>query len=168
MNRIELGNNNELTILFAHGAFNLSEAFGQVSSDIRHSQVWTAEDCAEKITDADIAMLSTFWSPSLLDNAPKLKMIHAPAAGYDQFDLELLKERGIILINSRGTMANAVAEHGIALILSFTRQLNLLRDAQRDHVWRDPIMLPLVPADEDLSYLKISRDALPLDPDITS
>lgn len=140
MNRIDLGDNDSLNILFAHSAFQLSNAFGKRNTCIQHTQAWTAEECMDKIADVDIAVLSTFWNPALLENAPKLKMIHAPASGYDQFDLDLLEQRGIILTNSRGAMANAVAEHAIAIILSFTRQLHLLRDAQLNHTWRQPII----------------------------
>ena len=142
MRRIDLPDDDALAVLFAHPAYRLSRAFGDLDTNIRHSQAWTMEECRRSIPDADIAVLSGFWDPDLLENAARMKMIHVCAAGYDQFDLEMLERRGIVLTNSRGAMANAVAEHAMAMILAFTRKLHLLRDAQGERHWRPPITEP--------------------------
>jgi D-2-hydroxyacid dehydrogenase (NADP+) len=57
-------------------------------------------------------------------------------AGTDQYSREILKAKGIRLASAHGVNANAVAEHAISLILSLSRQLHFLRDAQAEKRWR--------------------------------
>ena len=139
MNPVTLPAESELFIQFAHSYFNFSDTMSDFNLGISYAQSFSYDDTLKSISNADIAVLSGFWNPELLDHAPRLKLIHVPAAGYDNFDLSELRDRGIALTNSRGAMANAVAEHAIALILSFTRMLPTLRDFQLNHQWRPPI-----------------------------
>ena len=63
-------------------------------------------------------------------------LIHVAGAGYDQFDVDAIRSKGIRMVNGRGVNANAVAEHALALILGISRQTHLARDAQRQKIWR--------------------------------
>ena len=97
---------------------------------------WTPEETAGRIAEADIIVATGFWQNSLLEKAEKLKLIQVCGAGYDQFDVSAIKEKGIRMANGRGVNANAVAEHAMALLLSITRQTYLARDAQNKKIWR--------------------------------
>lgn len=62
---------------------------------------------------------------SLLSNAPALKFIQT-GAGYDNVDLSACAERGITVCNASGVNANAVAEHVLALILAWYKNIPFL------------------------------------------
>lgn len=62
---------------------------------------------------------------SLLSNAPVLKFIQT-GAGYDNVDLPACRERGITVCNASGVNANAVAEHVLALILAWYKNIPYL------------------------------------------
>jgi phosphoglycerate dehydrogenase-like enzyme len=89
-----------------------------------------------KIGTADVVVVSGLWKNELADKAPKLKFIQSISAGTDQYSREILKAKGIRLASAHGVNANAVAEHAISLILSLSRQLHFLRDAQAEKRWR--------------------------------
>jgi phosphoglycerate dehydrogenase-like enzyme len=89
-----------------------------------------------KIGTADVVVVSGLWKNDLVDKAPKLKFIQSISAGTDQYSREILKAKGIRLASAHGVNANAVAEHAISLILSLSRQLHFLRDAQAEKRWR--------------------------------
>jgi phosphoglycerate dehydrogenase-like enzyme len=129
----------KLLICFAHPAYQLAAIFVQFAPDIKHFQVWTPAELVDQINHADVLVISGLWRNELLDLAPTLKFIQTIGAGYDQFPLETLKQRGIRLANARGVNRKAVSEHAMALILSFARHLHTGRDHQRRHHWRGMI-----------------------------
>ncbi len=49
---------------------------------------------------------------------PNVEIICAIGAGYEQIDLDLATERGIVVTNGAGTNANAVADHAMTLLLA--------------------------------------------------
>ncbi len=52
---------------------------------------------------------------------PNLKIIHSEGVGYNKFDLEAARRRGICVCNCKGCNAAAVAEQAILLMLGLTR-----------------------------------------------
>ena len=128
-----------LTIHFAHVAYRLAERFALRDTGIEHFQTWNPEDTAARIAAADVVVLSGLWNDRLLESGTKLRFVQVPAAGYDQFGLEALKARGIRLANGAGVNQNAVSEHALGLMLSFTRHLHTGRDRQHRRDWRGMI-----------------------------
>ena len=126
----------ETTIQFAHSAYALAERFQARGTGVDHFQTWTPEDTMARAGEADVLVISGFWRPELLDRASRLKLIQVPAVGYDNFDLDALAARGVHLANGAGVNKNAVSEHAMALLLSFTRQLHTGRDNQHKRHWR--------------------------------
>jgi phosphoglycerate dehydrogenase-like enzyme len=139
LSKTEFPSKDQLLICFAHPAYQLAGIFEARAPGIPHFQVWTPAELVDQIDNADVLVISGLWRNELLDLAPNLKFIQAIGAGYDQFPLEALKQRGIRLANARGVNRNAVSEHAMALILAFTRQLHTGRDHQRRHYWRGMI-----------------------------
>ncbi len=129
----------ELSICFAHIAYPLAEIFEKRATGLKHFQVWKRDELEEKIGDAHVLVVSGFWRKELLDQAPNLRYIQSIGAGYDQFDLDALRERGIRLASAKGVNRNAVSEHAMALILALARHLHTGRDHQRAHHWRSMI-----------------------------
>lgn len=129
----------ELSICFAHIAYPLQELFARRQTGINHFQVWSQADLDEQIHDAHVLVVSGFWHNELLDLAPNLRFIQSIGAGYDQFPLDTLAERGIRLASAKGVNRNAVSEHAMAMILGLARHLHTGRDHQRAHFWRGMI-----------------------------
>lgn len=60
-------------------------------------------------------------TPDIMDAAPKLKIIVRAGAGYDSIDTAYAKEKGIIVENTPGQNANAVAELVLGLLVYAVR-----------------------------------------------
>ena len=129
----------DITIHFAHTAYQFSTLFEQRNTGIKHFQTWTAEDTAARIGEGNVLVVTGFWNNELLVNADNLKFIQVCGAGYDQFDLEAIRSQGIRLANASGVNVNAVSDHAMALILALNRQLHYARDNQHKAHWRGMI-----------------------------
>ena len=128
-----------LQICFAHVAYQMAPTFAARKTGISHNQAWTPAELTEQISEADVLVVSGFWDNHLLTQAPKLKYVQSIGAGYDQFPLDTLREKGIRLANASGVNRNAVSEHTMAHILAFARQIHTGRDNQHKHYWRGMI-----------------------------
>ena len=140
----------ELTICFAHVAYQLGSAFQSFEKGLSHFQTWNAEETQARIGEADILVISGLWRNELLAEATKLRFIQSIGAGYDQFPLELLREKGIRLASARGVNRNAVGEHAFALILALTRKIHIARDNQGKRYWR-PMIPEISKREEELA-----------------
>ncbi len=99
----------------------------------------TADEFAQRVSKADVVVVSGMWSNDLLERASKLAFIQSIGAGTDQFDRDRLAARGIRLASAQGVNANAVSEHAMALMLAIERRLPEARDNQHKRVWRGMI-----------------------------
>lgn len=123
-------------IHFAHIAYQFDNCFAKRNLDIKFFQSRTAADTAAQIRHSEVLVATGFWRNELLDQAENLRFIQVAGAGYDAFDLDALRARGIRLANSSGVNKNAVSEHAMGLILSFSRRLHEARDNQQQRFWR--------------------------------
>ena len=64
-----------------------------------------------------------------MDRAEDMLIIARNGVGYDKVDLDYCTERGIVVTNTPGAMADAVADQAFALLLGLSRQL-VLGDAR--------------------------------------
>jgi phosphoglycerate dehydrogenase-like enzyme len=86
----------------------------------------------------DATGLATWrFDHSLLEAAPRLRWLQTGGAGVDSLPLAELARRGVTLTNNSGVHAPNIAEHTLAMMLSFARQIPQLVRAQDRHVWRD-------------------------------
>ena len=95
------------------------------------------DQVVERLRKADIAVCNKV--PIRRDSIaqlPDLKMICIPATGYDAFDIEACKERGIVVSNVRGYAVHTVPEHAFALILALRRGLVGYRQDVIDGRWQ--------------------------------
>jgi len=129
----------QLKICFAHGAYRMAERFQLRNTGIAHVEARTAEELARQLPDADVLVVSMMWKNELADIAKRLKLIQSISAGTDQYDKELLRERGVRVASAAGVNAQAVAEHAMALILALSRRLPEARDNQHARHWRGMI-----------------------------
>jgi phosphoglycerate dehydrogenase-like enzyme len=129
-------NKSDIEVLFAHVAYQFPDLFKARNSGMKFAVAQSAAEMEAKIGTADVVVVSGLWKNELVEKAPKLKFIQSISAGTDQYSREILKSKGIRLASAHGVNANAVAEHAISLILSLSRQLHFLRDAQAEKRWR--------------------------------
>ena len=130
----------QLAVCFAHVAYRLTGAlFALRESGITSFEVRDAEALAARLPEADVLVVSGLWRNTLLDRAPRLRLIQSISAGTDQYDRAALAAHGVRLASARGVNARAVAEHAMALILALARRLPEARDNQARHHWRGMI-----------------------------
>ena len=131
-----------LSICFAHVAYQMQARFDARGTGIRCFQVRSREELAARVAEADVLSVSMMWGNELIERAPRLRLIQSISAGVDQYDRAALAQAGIRLASAAGVIANAVAEHAMALILSLSRRLPEARDNQARRVWRGMISDP--------------------------
>ena len=80
---------------------------------------------AEELPDADALVVRSAVQvdDALLEAAPKLRVIGRAGVGVDNIDADAATRRGIVVMNTPGANAIAVAELTIGLMLAFARQL---------------------------------------------
>jgi D-3-phosphoglycerate dehydrogenase len=83
------------------------------------------EALAGQLTDADAILVrsATFVDAAMMDKAPKLRVIGRAGVGVDNVDLDAATKRGIVVMNTPGGNAVAVAEHTFALMLAMARHM---------------------------------------------
>lgn len=91
----------------------------------------------ERLQGADIAVSNKVpIRRDAIEALPDLKMICIPATGYDAFDIDACRERGLVVSNVRGYAVNTVPEHTFALILALRRSLVGFRQDVIDGEWQ--------------------------------
>ena len=116
-----------------------------ITGTVPESKIITCEleNAGRYIADTDI-LLAWGWTDirPLYLAAPKLKWVHALSAGVESLLFPEIQNNSTILTNSRGIHGIPMAEHTFAMILAFTRGLNLSVRQQIVKKWKR------VPADE--------------------
>jgi D-3-phosphoglycerate dehydrogenase len=97
----------------------------------------TAEEVVSLAGDAE--MLVTHLAPlssSIMDRLPQLKFVAVSRGGPVNIDMNAARERGILVVNTPGRNASAVAEFTIGAIIAETRNITKGHDALRRGQWR--------------------------------
>ena len=75
----------------------------------------------------------------LLDLAPKLKAVSSVSVGVDNYDIDYLTRRGILLTNTPDVLTETTADTGFALIMATARRVVELANMVRDGQWKQNI-----------------------------
>jgi phosphoglycerate dehydrogenase-like enzyme len=89
---------------------------------------------------ADLQIVVTGIEGTLLDRAissPGVRWVHSVSAGVEHLPLSRMAERGIVLTNSAGAYATAMAEYAIAGMIMLARNLPSWLEGQRERRWLD-------------------------------
>ncbi|GAB3106341.1 2-hydroxyacid dehydrogenase [Cupriavidus yeoncheonensis] len=92
---------------------------------------------------AVLTMGSIGLTATEIDAMPRLELVCALGAGYENIAHEHARARGIAVANGAGTNDSCVADHAMALLLAAVRAVPQLDIATRAGQWRDT--LPLSP-----------------------
>jgi D-3-phosphoglycerate dehydrogenase len=96
-----------------------------------------AQAPASHLSDADglIVRSAVYVDTALLEKAPKLRVIGRAGVGVDNIDVEAATRRGIVVMNTPGANAVAVAELTIGLMISLARHLPRADASTRAGKW---------------------------------
>ncbi len=101
-------------------------------AEVAEVEVWpeeyppTFEQLADKISNADgiLTNIMDRVDGSVMDSAPRLKVISQLAVGLDNIDVAEASRRGILVGHTPGVLAKATADVGFALLMSAARRIS--------------------------------------------
>ena len=132
----------EMTVLFAHAAYQLGAEFARRNTGIRALEARSLDEVATHAANAHVMCMSGLWRDDHLAKAPNLAFVQSVSAGINNFGQDAFKARGVRLASAQGANAVAVAEHAMALMLALNRLLPEGRDNQTKGHWRGMIANP--------------------------
>lgn len=111
----------------------------QGPSWVRHSK-----EFLEKVAEFDAIIVSfSAVDKMLLDAAKNLKYVGVMRSGVENVNLQLCKERGIIVSNSPGRVSEPVADMAVTLMLDLVRGITYLNKTWKPGMVREiPTVLP--------------------------
>lgn len=148
MTNLLLPAKDQITLCFAHHAYDMKSIFDAGQPGIHSFQVDNHADLRARLPEADVLIVSGLWKNDLLSMAPRLKYLQSVSSGTNLYDLDAFRAGGIALASGAGVNMNAVSEHAMALMLSLSRRMALARDNQRNGIWRGEQRDPLYREDE--------------------
>jgi D-3-phosphoglycerate dehydrogenase len=97
----------------------------------------TGASLADEIRDADALVVrsATKVTAQLLEHAARLRAIGRAGVGVDNVDLDAATKKGIVVMNTPGGNAVAVAEHAVALMLALVRRIPQADSALKQGRW---------------------------------
>ena len=101
---------------------------------IEFSHATTDDERASGLADCDVAY-TWILNQSELDRAPKLRWLHTSAVAVETLCVRELFERGVVVSNTRGVQAVPIAEHVMAMVLAFAKQLPAVLAYQNQSRW---------------------------------
>lgn len=108
---------------FAAAAVNgIREIVEEAGYEMALLERGTHADLVEAVADADALIVrSDIVDRDVLDAAERLRIVVRAGAGVDSIDLAYARERGIVVMNTPGQNANAVAELVFGMLVSMAR-----------------------------------------------
>ncbi|MGH2540167.1 MAG: D-2-hydroxyacid dehydrogenase [Actinomycetota bacterium] len=91
----------------------------------------------------DLEVIVTGMDEAAFDRAialPTVRWVHSVSAGVEHLPLDLMAERGIVLTNSAGAYATAMAEYVVGATIMLARNLPGWLEGQRERRWLDAEM----------------------------
>ncbi|SFR09635.1 hydroxyacid dehydrogenase [Desulfoscipio geothermicus] len=100
-----------------------NEILSEMGEVIYDPELWRKKELPDIIHDAEALIVrnQTKVSRTLLDSAPKLRVIGRLGVGLDNIDLQATKDKGISVVYARNANAISVVEYVFAVMLTFAR-----------------------------------------------
>ena len=121
----------------------LDRSVGEVRLN-RRGRALTSAELREELADVDgmIAGLDAL-DAAAFEAAPRLRAVARYGTGVDRVDVEAARRAGVVVTNTPGANADAVAELAIALMLALARSLPVAERRARAGEWRAPAGIQL-------------------------
>jgi D-3-phosphoglycerate dehydrogenase / 2-oxoglutarate reductase len=100
-----------------------------------HDQLPQGLPAALKDADALVVRSAVQVDDALMEHAPKLRVIGRAGVGVDNIDAEAATRRGIVVMNTPGANAVAVAELAIGLMIALARKLPAANSTMHAGKW---------------------------------
>lgn len=139
----------QLTICFAHAAYQLGPRFAARRTGIAFTEARDAATFAAHAPAADVIVVSGLWKNDILDSASRLRFVQSISAGINQYDQARFHAKGVRLASAQGVNETAVAEHAMALMLALKRHIHTGRDNQAKAFWR-PMIADIAAREDEL------------------
>jgi D-3-phosphoglycerate dehydrogenase len=102
----------------------------------QYGRLYGQDELRSAVKDVEVVIANVEqWDEAMFAAAPRLKAIVRFGTGYDSVDLEAAKRHKVMIANTPGINASAVAEHVIALLLSMVRDIPRLDALTRQGAW---------------------------------
>ena len=125
-----------------------------------HDQLPEGLPAALADADALVVRSAVQVDDALLEHAPKLRVIGRAGVGVDNIDTEAATRRGIVVMNTPGANAVAVAELTIALMLALARKLPAANASMHAGNWEKKSLLGAELRGKTLGILGLGRVGL--------
>ncbi|MBL4931250.1 2-hydroxyacid dehydrogenase [Clostridium paridis] len=97
----------------------------------------TREELLDRLSDKEgLLTVGTKIDEELLNRAPKLKIVSNISVGYNNFDLEAMKKRGVIGTHTPNVLDDTVADLIFGLIISSARRIPELDRYVKNGEWK--------------------------------
>jgi D-3-phosphoglycerate dehydrogenase len=118
----------ESTVVFADNFFMTEQAIKEIEQfgKVVWANCTTEDEMIKKLQEIKPSVIVSEYfkiSDRVLDSSQNLAGIVVWGIGYDHVDVQAASKRGIYVANCRGSNAESVAEHVVALMLSLSRKL---------------------------------------------
>jgi glycerate dehydrogenase len=95
-----------------------------------------SEEVLSRIKGAEIIIVNKVkLDAELLENAPLCQCICVTATGYNNIDIEMAKQKGIVVLNASNYGTGSVAQHVFALLLDITNRVNTQNTSVKKGDW---------------------------------
>ena len=103
----------------------IADAIGEFA-DFRAQRCETPQALIETFPDAEVLWMfgpNLCLKPEVLDRMPQVKALMRSGSGLDALPVDWAKAHGVSVYNTPESIAECVAEHAVALLFSFARQI---------------------------------------------
>lgn len=128
-----------------HGSIEEERAvFGNLGADLELAQISSEDEILARCHDAD-GLLSQYapLTRKVFEGLPQCKAVSRYGVGVDGIDLTAATEFGIIIANVPDYCMDEVADHTLALFLSWVRRVNLLDRCIESGTWDFRVAIPI-------------------------
>ena len=106
----------------------------------RFGRSYAPDELAHDAADADAVVADTeIWDEKAFSASPRLKCLIRFGTGMNNVDLEAARRRGVVVANTPGYNANAVAEQTVALLFAAARLVPQMDASVRNGKWMRPV-----------------------------
>ncbi len=127
---------------------------------LTHDQLPEGLPAALADADALVVRSAVQADDTLMSYAPKLRVIGRAGVGVDNIDAEAATRRGIVVMNTPGANAVAVAELTICLMLALARKLPMANATMHAGKWEKKILQGMELRGKTLGILGLGRIGL--------
>jgi D-3-phosphoglycerate dehydrogenase len=129
-----------LKVLFVAGRWaqdvDRSERLRELREHAEVEIVTSTDGLEEKVGEVDIIITGAPINASVINAAPRLKMIQTTSVGYNHIDEEAATNNGVIICNVAGVNANSVVELAYGMILDIARRIGAHNRDMRAGGWK--------------------------------